>query len=294
MSKLSEKINWEIDFRSVKDGVTGVTVPDYRLIRKINNDGSEGPVFNVAKTSYNPPTVAEFTRYYNELADITGFTPIGFQEWSGGKQIFGYLKNNKKDFDINGHQIEDYLMIGAGFNENVSFFVGTVNVLLCCSNQMGNINRTWKIRNTKTRAIKTEELFESFKQHMMVRDLMFESFRKFSTVQIDQRLINECKRTLMGLKEDETVDELGKIRLKNFVNMSSAITVEMNTHGENLWGLMNGITRHTTHDLKRKDDHRNIFGNVAIGETRHKINKMGYEFCKDYYETETGILLQQN
>lgn len=294
MSNLNEQINWEIDFRNVKDAKTGVEIPNYRLIRKIKSDGTEGQVFNVAKASYNPPTVSEFTKYYHELADITGFTPAGFQEWSGGKQIFGYLKNNTKKFDINGHEIEDYLMIGAGFNGNVSFFVGTVNRLLCCSNELGNINRTWKIRNTKARTIKTEELLDSFKQHMLVRDLMFESFRKFSEIEIDQRLINECKETLMELKEDETIDDLGKIRAKNFVNMSKSIAVEVATHGPNLWGLMNGITRHTTHDLKRKDAHRNIFGNVAMGETRHKMNKKGFNFCKDYYENETGILLAKN
>ncbi len=279
-TKMQPTLDWEIKQNKIIDASSGIIIPGWKSLVKETTSG-DSKVLHVAKESYNPPSIAEFQDYYGQMAEITGFERTGFQQWNGGKKIFGYLKNNQENFDINGNKIDDYLLIGVGFTGDCAFFVGSVNCLLVCQNQFGNINRTWKFNNTKSREIKADELLESFDQHMKVRNLIFDAFHKFQDVKIDQKLINECKHTIMNMKAHETVKDLGPQRQSQYIQLSSAINTDTKLHGENLFGLFNGITRHSTHNLTHKHQERNIFGNVSTGELRHKMNKEAFNFCQD-------------
>lgn len=300
---MQESINWDIEKRPLRDAATGNLIPGWSRIAKntpVDIVISEGqtiqdyPTFHIAKNSYNPPSTSEFQQYYQELADITGFAPQGFQEWNQGMQIFGYLKNTKEKFDIDGHQIDDYLLIGVGYGGNTSFFIGSVNQLLRCENQFGLINRTWKIRNSKGRQLKTQELLQGFEEHLKIRDNMFETFRRFKEVKIDHDLIVAAKRRIMEMENEEKVADLKTIRKSQYTDLTAAIAGETADLGQNLWGLFNGVTKFTTHSLERKQSERNIFGNVVGGESRHRKNRMAYELCLDFMENESGILMPQN
>lgn len=305
MDNMQQTIDWDIEKRPLTDAANGNPIPGWSRIAKntdiilnqeaVDNDGAEpilgNPTFHIAKNSYNPPTTEEFQQYYHELAEMTGFKPQGFQEWRDGMRIFGYLKNEGEKFDIDGHQIDDYLLIGVGYGGNTSFFIGSVNQLLRCENQFGLINRTWKIRNSSGRQLKTHELLQGFKEHMQVRDNMFETFRRFKDVKIDHDLIVAAKRRIMEMEDEEKVADLGTRRKNQYEALTAALIGETQDLGNNLWGLFNGVTKFTTHSLVSGNEKKNIFGNVVGGENRHKKNRLAYELCKDYAENEAGILL---
>jgi len=308
MDSMKKSIDWDIEKRPLIDAASGNPIPGWNRIAKNtpsnivvgkDEDGNEQaiqglPTFHIAKDSYNPPTTEEFQEHYHKLAEITGFEPHGFQEWRNGMRIFGYLKNTKDKFDIDGHQIDDYLLVGVGYGGNTSFFVGSVNELLRCENQFGLINRTWKIRNSKGRQLKTEELLKGFEEHLKIRDNMFETFRRFKKVKIDHDLIVATKRRLIEMEKEEKVADLKTVRKGQYTDLTAAIAGETADLGQNLWGLFNGVTKFTTHTLERKQQERNIFGNVVGGESRNKKNRMAYDICKNFMENEAGILVPQN
>jgi hypothetical protein len=117
---------------------------------------------------------------------------------------------------------------------------------------------------------------------MAVRKLMFDSFEKFRTIKIDQGIINECKRRILDMKNEEKITDLGSIKKGQYKALTADIINETNDLGNNLWAVFNGVTKFTTHSMSRKNEERNIFGNVAAGETRHKMNKEGFNFCSEY------------
>jgi hypothetical protein len=288
---LLQDINWEVAKRPVSDFETGTVIPGYK--RLVKQDGSpidQQETFHIAKDSYNPPSISEFKGYVGQLADITGYQPVGYQEWGGGKKVFGYLKNTGEKFDIDGHDIEDYMLVGVGFGGQTAFFVGSVNRLLRCTNEFGNINRTWKIRNTTGRQLKMEELLSSFDEHMKKRDLMFDAFRRFKEVNIDQNLINAAKRRLLDIDQEDKLADLSGYKQNRYAELSAALNSETLELGNNLWGLFNGVTYYTTHDLKKEDSSKNIFGNVA-GEKRHQLNKGAFDFCSEVLKERTGVEL---
>lgn len=298
MNDMQQTIDWDIQRRPIQDGITGKNIPGWQRIVKNQGvqieSGFEYPTFHVARNTYNPPTTQEFQEHYHEIARITGFEPAGFQEWNGGQRIFGYLKNVNDKFDIDGHEIDDYLLLGVGYGGNTSFFIGSVNKLLRCQNEFGRINRTWKIRNTLGRQMKTQELLAGFEEHIKVRNGLFKTFRDFKKVNIDNDLIVAAKKRIMGMEEEETVADLKTIRKEQYLQLTNAINSEMSDLGQNLWGLFNGATKFTTHNLKKNQNEKNVFGNVVDGESRHKKNKMAFEFCNDYLQNEAGIFLATN
>jgi hypothetical protein len=291
-AEMQKSINWEVNKRPIADAESGTTIPGWKQLVKTNpgQEAKDGKTFHVAKDSYCPPSIAEFTDYYHELAEITGFQPAGFQEWQGGKKVFGYLKNTKENFNIDGNQIEDYLLIGVGFGGNTSFFVGSVNCLMRCTNEFGNINKSWKIRNTKGRHLKTEELIQSFDQHIATRELMFDAFRKFQDVTISPELLTQCKKQLLGIDQKEIITDLSSYKQNRYRELSVAMNSEMAELGNNAWGLFNGATWYTTHDMKKTEAEKNIFGNVS-NDLRHSLNKHAFDFCTDVVQQELKIEL---
>ena len=279
-TEMQATLPWEVKKRSIADAESNIIIPGWKQLVKVvpGQDAIHGKSFHVAKDSYCPPSIAEFTDYYHELAAITGFEPAGFQEWHEGKKVFGYLKNTKENFDIDGNNIEDYLLIGVGFGGNTSFFVGSVNRLMRCTNEFGNINRTWKIRNTIGRHLKTEELIQSFDQHIATRELMFDAFRKFQEVKISPELVTACKRQLLGIGEQDKIADLSGYKRNRYQELSVAMNSEMQELGQNAWGLFNGATWYTTHDLKKDESDKNIFGNIS-GDLRNSLNKNAFDFC---------------
>lgn len=288
---LQQDIPWEVVKRPVSDFETGTIIKGYKRLVKF--DGSpidQQRTFHIAKDSYCPPTIQEFKTYVQQLSDITGYQPVGYQEWDGGKKVFGYLKNNGETFDIDGHTIDDYMLVGVGFGGQTAFFVGSVNMLLRCSNQFGNINRTWKIRNTTGRQLKMEELLVSFDEHIKKRDLMFDAFRRFKKVNIDQNLINSAKRRLLEIEQEDKLSDLSSYKQNRYTELSAALNTETLDLGNNLWGFFNGVTHYTTHTLKKDDKNKNIFGNVA-GEQRHQLNRNAFDFCSEILLERTGVKL---
>ena len=65
---------------------------------------------------------------------------------------------------------------------------------------------------------------------------------------------------------------------------------EMSELGQNAWGLFNGVTWYTTHDMKKKEATKNIFGNVS-GDIRHSLNRQGFDFCKEIVQEQLKIEL---
>lgn len=289
-TEMQTSIPWEVKKRNISDAESGIVIPGWKQLVKVDpgQDPSQGSTFHVAKDSYCPPSIREFTDYYHELAEITGFEPAGFQEWNGGKKVFGYLKNTKENFNIDGNGIEDYLLLGVGFGGNTSFFVGSVNCLMRCTNQFGNINRTWKIRNTVGRHLKTEELIQSFDQHIATREQMFDAFRKFQDVRISPELVTACKRQMLNISEEDKIADLSGYKRNRYQELSVAMNTEMNELGQNAWGLFNGATWYTTHDLKKEDGDKNIFGNIS-GDIRNTLNKQAFDFCAEVAQKQLKL-----
>lgn len=267
-----DKLSFEIQESPVLYSHNGeiLTSKSHKVISR-NSDGSQ---ISTMKNSYFPMYNADFMESTNRMAEISGFEIEGYSEFDGGRIVFSHLKNTIEDFKIGGFKIDDYLLLGSSFDGRYPFFIGTTTNFIRCQNQFSKISKVEKIRHTKSSPKKVDELLRSLEIYFQTRKEMYENFEQMGNVKIDE----ETKRLAMDYvlqvsKEDRLAGEISTRKLNQLEVLNNCVLTEFNDLGQNLFGLFNGVTRYTTHELNVKErSFGNIFGTAA------NINKRAYEF----------------
>lgn len=229
----------------------------HKVIHKVENPAD---VLSVMKNSYQPLYNSDFMESVDRLAEISGLPIEGYSEFSGGKIVLGFLKNTIEKFEIGGHPIDDYLMVGSSFDGRYPFFVGTTTMLIRCQNQFSRISQIQKIRHTVSAPLKREELFQTLETYFLSRKIMYENFNKLIKVDISPEIRQMAVDAIMKVSEEDRLDEKISARKLNLINtLETNIDTEFADLGENAWALFNGVTRFTTHSLNTKE---RVFGNV--------------------------------
>ena len=109
------------------------------------------------------------------------------------------------------------------------------------------------------------------KSHFAERQVMYNAFNRFGDKIVSAELFDKALDFV--LKVDLT-KEISSQKQNQKDALRNAIVGESNDLGDNLWGLFNGVTKYTTHELNGKD---RVFGNV-LGNANN-INQRAYQFC---------------
>jgi hypothetical protein len=241
----------------------------------IRNDS--GDCLALQKSSYAPMYVQEFTESTQRILEASGFEFQGYQEGRGGRVIISVMKNNKENIKIGGNKIDDYLMLGNSFDCSYPFFLGTTTELLRCENQFSHIKELSLIKHYKNSAGKRASLMNEIEAYFKNRDLMYNNFNKMIEVNVTPELKEKAIRYILQLKEEEKLADLRLNKFSKIDTLEIAINAECHDLGNNLWGLFNGVTKYTTHDLVSKVN--NVFGNI-FGQANN-LNQRAYSFASD-------------
>ena len=266
----STDLSWDIIERPIYDfneaGAPQI-IEGQKSIRRSDNN----IVLSVKPDTYHPMTNERFLEIAEKLKDMSGFEMAGYMEYKEGRTVLGYLKNTGDVIKIGEHAIEDYLLIGNSFDGSNSFFTGTVTELLRCANQFGKITKMNKVRHTKNSELRVAELLNHIESYFKERETMYTAFNRFGERIVSAELMEQAMNFLFDIKKDE---EISTRKANQIIGVREAITSESKDLGDNLWGLFNGVTKYTTHDMTSKDK---VFGNVF--GTTDKLNQKAYQFC---------------
>lgn len=275
----STNLLWDVTEQAIYTG--GNIIEGHKaIVRKNNIETIEGIVtpnhnttLAIAKDSYHVMnnesfmTIAETLKKYSDGK----FEITGYQEFGEGRKVLGYLKNNGENISIGGHKIEDYMLIGNSFDGSTSFFSGTVTELLRCSNQFGKISKHSKIRHTVNSGNKIQEYLDTIKQYFAERNNMYSNFNRFGERIVSEELFNKALNYIL---EIDTDTEISSRKENQKIALTTAIINESKDLGNNVWGLFNGVTKYTTHEMNQRE---NVFGNIF--GSAEKINMRAYNFC---------------
>lgn len=243
----------------------------YKAIFRSDNNH----LLNVCKDSYTPTTNERFMEVVQKMNDITGFPVKCFDEFDGGKKVLAFLQCTEP-IQVGGHNFEDYLMIGNSHDSSTGFFMGNSNMMIRCKNRFSKVFRQLKVHHTKHHDTKIDQLLRYFETFMQEREKLFDQFERLRNVSIDSSIKSALVERLARMTQEE---KLGTAELStrkaNVVNaMNYSIERECTDLGDNLFGLLNGITHYTTHIKKPKEA---VFGN-AVGSLA-RINEDTFRFC---------------
>ena len=271
-TNLVDSLGFELETQQVAFSHNG----EMRLSTKhqIITRSDNGQPLSVMGNNYVPMMVKDFEESTQRLSDISGYPIVGYEEFNDGKVILSFLKNINKTEAV-GMPIEDYIVIGSSVDGTRPFFVGTSTVLIRCTNAFSSINQIDRIRHTKSSPIKREEMYNYFENYLEEKNKIYHSFEDMIRVKVNDSQRDEFAKFILSIPTDEV--ELGTRRLNRLGELIDCIQGESNDVGKNVFGLLQGVTKFTTHNMKQTKD---TFGSVLGNKSWY--NKKAFDRCLEY------------
>ena len=246
----------------------------YKAIFRNDN----GQLLNVAKKTYTPTSNARFVEVVERLHEITGFPIRCYDEFEGGKKVLAFLEC-MEPIKVQGYDFQDFMLIGNSHDSSTGFFIGNSSKMIRCANRFSKIFRQLQVRHTKNHDAEIEQLLRYVETYMNQRKGLFQKMERFADVKIDQSLKDALAERLVRMTEEEKAGkaEISTRKQNLLYDIERSIDIECKALGDNLFGLLNGITHYTTHTRKTKEQ---VFGN-ALGSLA-RINEEAFQFCEAY------------
>lgn len=257
---------WDVNPTEIKVN-DEVIKSHYALVR--NDDKT---VLDIHKDSYNPFYNVEFRSLMDDLQKITGFENLTFQEFKGGKTVLGYLENTQNT-QINGLNVNKFLVLGNTHDGSKGIFLGTSDIMLRCMNQFGHIVKSNVIKHTKNNQVKIDELKRAYEVYFKQVEQQDELFSKIAKINIDKDLMEALTKRLFDVENNE---EISTRKTNQIFDFNESLLKETKDLGQNLFGYFNGVTHYTTHKLNGE----NTFGNLF--NTANKINMKALELVTEF------------
>lgn len=270
-----ETLNWDIEIKPVyTEGQ--ILLRGYKSI--LRND--KEIALSVMKDSYHPRSNENFMRVVNELAVIAKTKTPYFSEYDAGRKVLAYLKS-PKNTSIAGHKISDQILVGNSFDGSTSLFVATVLSYAGTNFTYMNKKAAFRVSHKSKDLEQCFDYIELMKDYEEEKEFLYNKFNDMSTVEITEEIIEDFIKAVIEYKtHDEEGEEVEiSTRTQNKIDaMKLSIEKKLNEHGNNVWGLFNGVTHYTTYEYKggRK---MNIEGNMY--GTQNTYNQRALNYCLD-------------
>lgn len=150
--------------------------------------------------------------------------------------------------DIGPDKVTRYITALSRHDGRGALAFSLTNQVMSCQNMFNKIMRgaEYKIRHTASMQERLLEMQKAISILINGDQALTEQFRTWAHTDITKDLANEMVNYL--LNTDKLADEeMSTKKLKHINEMRTVIKSEMNTKGENLWGLFNGVTYFANH-----------------------------------------------
>jgi Domain of unknown function (DUF932) len=223
--------------------------------------------------NYTPITNAEFQELARDLATAGGYEVAGYAEYNRGARVLAYLRNPTPG-TLNGYAQNEYLTLGNSHDGSTQLFMAYTNELLRCENQFTRLAQRTSLRlNHKGDVAKKLALFrEHLKLQVIENHKTQRAQQRMHQVTVTPQMTEALIKYLLkpgtdNAQADATTN--GKVATL----LRSAIARETQELGMTAWGLFNGVTRYTTHELTQREK---TFG--AVFGRAYELNNRAFDY----------------
>lgn len=242
----------------------------------IRNDNDQ--MLSIVGKQYEPITNHQLMHFTEVLTKSGEFELKGFDELNDGKIVLAFLKNTNPYLKINGCLNEEYMFIGNSFDGTKPFHIGTASNLLRCSNQFTATLKVFSKKHTSYIDISETVAQNIIKTYKAKKGILYESFDGMESIRVDENAVNRLiKEIHMMLSSDsKAIKQKDWTASPSMLTLRKSIDREMKDLGNNAFGLFNGVTWYTTHELRTADP-----VSSQINGTANLINQKAFRFCNN-------------
>lgn len=217
-----------------------------------------------------------------DACDGLGLNVTKGGQLNAGRKIF--LQIELPEEKIGNSNIKRYLTALNSHDGSCSIGFGTTNKVVVCQNTFYKAMRDLtKIRHTESYMQKVEEAVHGIKKAINGENELMESFKRMSDRKIkDEQFIVDLVAKVLSV---DTNDKTSTRKANQVKTMAENIRTDINIHGDNLWGLFNGITRYTNHSQVKAEK---SLENVMVGQGA-RMNEIAFKEIMQQVEASLQV-----
>lgn len=261
-------LNWTVRQDEIQT-VGGIVIPDKKAI--VREDTNQ--VLDVMGDGYYPYQNHELMELLYQVSNKTGLEVHKGGSFKDGARVYVQLKS--EDLKLGNDRIEGFLTGINSFDGSTSLAFGHSNVTISCQNKFFSAFRQVqnKIRHTKSMSIRIDEICKRLDVVLEEEQSIYRHIVELSETTFDDLMKERVTRKLFGIKPEINLNDQESISTQTRNKMSKFyidLNGEIQSKGDNLWGLFSGVTKYTTHSYTKNDNtEAKMYG--RIGQIEQEI-----------------------
>jgi phage/plasmid-like protein (TIGR03299 family) len=265
-------LNWTVREESLTTQ-SGIIIPKQKAI--VREDTNK--VLSIHGEGYYPYQNHQLIELLDKVSQQSGLEIHRGGSFGDGQKVFIQLKSN--DLKLGDDKIEGYITGINSFDGTTSLAFGPSNITISCQNTFFGAFRSMdtKVRHTKNMVMRVDDICRGLEKVVEEETKMFEDIKMLSETRMTKESEDWVTRTLFNIMRDVDMndeDSISSVTRNKLSRFEIDLNGELKEKGGNLWGLFSGVTKYTTHSMKKDDNSENKMFGVYGQRERHIFKEL--------------------
>jgi len=264
---ISTGLNWRVNSEPLQT-VSGILIPD--RIALVREDTKK--VLGIHSESYVPYQNDELLELLHRIGNSTGLSVHTGGSFQNGEKVWFQLKSS--DLKLGNDTIKGYISGFNSFDGKCALSFGNSTVTVSCMNTFwrGYREVNNKIRHSALMIPKIEEILSRIDVVLKEEQTMFQEITRMNETRLSPEILELMTKRFFEIGVEDRLDspDLSTRKSNQLWRFNYDMGIEIAQKGENLFGLFSGITRYSTHSMKKEGNSESkMFGKT--GNLERKI-----------------------
>jgi phage/plasmid-like protein (TIGR03299 family) len=268
-------LNWTVKESPLFTNFEDATLPiegKKALIREDNH-----AVLGLHSDGYQPFQNYEMLELLDKVSQQTGLPIHRGGLFGNGKKVFIQLQSHEfRIQNVGGvwDTISGYVTGINSFDGSTSLSFGPSTRTISCQNTFFGAYKEMgtKIRHTKNMGVKLDEVCRRIEGVLVEERNNFDNIKKMSETQFEMNTLDSVIRTMFDISREvdlQDTDKMSGVTRNKLSRFYIDLNGELREKGNNVWGLMSGVTKYTTHSVIKGDNsEKKMFGSTGNRERK--------------------------
>jgi len=241
-------LNWKVTREPIQT-VSGILIPE--RVALVREDTKK--VLGIHTDGYVPYQNDELLELLYRIGNQTGLELHTGGSFKGGDKVWFQLKSN--DLILPNDRVEGYISGFNSFDGRTSLAFGNASVTVSCQNTFwrGYREVATKLRHSSMMKPRIEEILRKIDVLLVEEQNGFKEIQRLGNIRMTNEVKELITRKLFDISVEERLDskDISTYKQNKMIRFNYDLGIETAQKDSTLWGLFSGVTRYTTHSMKK-------------------------------------------
>ena len=184
---------------------------------------------------------------------------------SQGKKI--YVQLPMEDEEIGNSKVNRWITALNSHDGSSCVAFGSQQTVVICQNTFFKAYKNLThVRHNMNAKDKLMAMATDLNNSLLEDKLLTEQFKRWVDMPVTPNQIEVIKKSIVSLTEEKEGEKISMRKQNQLIKIERAIEQEFSLEGENLWGLFNGVTRYTNHNMFPSKSREDIKESLMVGQ----------------------------